>query len=150
MPDNAIARAECSIHHVHELIHLMFTRPPGQTQAVLGGLMAVFAEDFSMVGTAGKVLERPQVEQLFRTAAGTRAGLAISVDQVRVVWQAGTHVAVRYQETHRWNGQQTQRWSLAIVECTATGVIWRCLHETPQAEPTAATTAKHDGILPGP
>ncbi|QXI40337.1 DUF4440 domain-containing protein [Pseudomonas xantholysinigenes] len=133
MPDNAIARAERSIHHVHELIHLVFTRPAAETQAVLGGLMAMFAEDFSMVGMAGKVLERQQVEQLFKAAAGARPGLEILVDEVQVAWQAGAHVALRYRETHRVEGLQTRRWSLAIVECTATGVLWRCLHETPIA-----------------
>jgi hypothetical protein len=75
MPDTAIARAEHSIHHVHELIQMVFSRPAAEAQTVLGGLMAVFAEDFSMVGIAGTVFDRQQVEQLFKRVAGARPGL---------------------------------------------------------------------------
>lgn len=69
MPEHAIARAERSIHHVHELIQMVFTRPVAETQSVLGGLMAVFADDFSMVGTTGTQVTRQQVERLFKEAA---------------------------------------------------------------------------------
>ncbi|MDH0300949.1 MULTISPECIES: DUF4440 domain-containing protein [unclassified Pseudomonas] len=124
-------RAERSVHHVHELIHAVFTGPATDTTQQLDELLAAFAEDFSMVGTAGKVVDRAQVEQLFRGIAGTRCGLEIVVDEVRVVWQAGANVALRYRETHRLAGQQTRRWSLAIIECTGTGVMWHCLQETP-------------------
>lgn len=134
MPEHSIARAKRSIHHVHELIHMVFTRPASETQAVLGGLMAVFAEDFSMVGTQGKVLGRQHVEQLFRGAAGARPGLEIVLSEVQVVWQAAATVAVRYKETHRLEGVETARWSLAILECAGQGVVWRYLHETAIAQ----------------
>ena len=130
MPDTAITRTEHSIHHVHELIQMVFSRPAAETQEVLGGLMSMFAEDFSMVSTTGTVFDRQQVEQLFRQATGTRAGLQILVSEVTPVWQAGTNVAVRYTETHRFSGKETVRRSLAILECGAQGVVWRCLHET--------------------
>lgn len=130
MPEYAIARAERSIHHVHELIQMVFTRPVAETQSVLGGLMAVFADDFSMVGTTGTQVTRQQVEQLFKGAAGTKPGLQITVGDVQVVWQAGVNVAVRYKETHRSQGMAQARWSLALLECGDRGVVWRCLHET--------------------
>ncbi|QVM89443.1 DUF4440 domain-containing protein [Pseudomonas entomophila] len=130
MPDNTLARAEHSIHHVHELIQEVFTRPLTETQATLMELMAVFADDFSMVGTAGSMFDRQQVEQLFHRAAGARPGLEIVVDEVRVVWQAGKNVAVRYKETHRLQGVGQARWSLAIIECSDQAVTWHCLHET--------------------
>ncbi|BCJ06400.1 DUF4440 domain-containing protein [Mitsuaria sp. RG] len=130
MPEHAIARAERSIHHVHELIQMVFTRPVAESQSVLGGLMAVFADDFSMVATTGTQVTRQQVEQLFKGAAGTRPGLQITVSDVQVVWQAGLNVAVRYKETHRLQGMAQARWSLALLECGDRGVVWRCLHET--------------------
>ncbi|PYC28728.1 DUF4440 domain-containing protein [Pseudomonas mosselii] len=130
MPEHAIARAERSIHHIHELIQVVFSRPAAETQSVLGGLMAVFADDFSMVGTTGTLVTRQQVEQLFKGAAGTRPALQITVDNVQVVWQAGVNVAVRYKETHRTQGVTQARWSLALLECSNRGVVWRCLHET--------------------
>ncbi|MDH1629363.1 DUF4440 domain-containing protein [Pseudomonas mosselii] len=130
MPEHAIARAERSIHHVHELIQMVFTRPATETHSVLGGLMAVFADDFSMVGTTGTVVTRQQVEQLFKGAAGTRPGLQITVGYVQVVWQSGVNVAVRYKEIHRTSSVTQARWSLALLECSDRGVVWRCLHET--------------------
>ncbi|KNX77139.1 hypothetical protein DA83_03540 [Pseudomonas sp. 250J] len=130
MPEHAIARAERSIHHVHELIQMVFTRPAAETHSVLGGLMAVFADDFSMVGTTGTLVSRPQVEQLFKGAAGTRPGLQITISDVQRVWQVGLNVAMRYKETHRSQGMTQARWSLALLECSDRGVVWRCLHET--------------------
>ncbi|WP_153788879.1 DUF4440 domain-containing protein [Pseudomonas sp. EMN2] len=130
MPDTAIARAEHSIHHVHELIQMVFSRPAAETQAALGGLMAVFAEDFSMVGIAGTLFHRQQVEQLFRRIAGTRPGLEIEIDEVQVVWLAGMNMAVRYKEVQRLQGVTQARWALAILECSERGVMWRCLQET--------------------
>ncbi|CAK16007.1 DUF4440 domain-containing protein [Pseudomonas entomophila] len=134
MLDNTLFHAAHSIHHVHVLIQEVFTRPAAETQATLEALMAVFADDFSMVGTAGNVFDRQQVEQLFHRAAGARPGLEIVVGDVRVVWQAGENVAVRYKETHRLPGGEQARWSLAILECSDRGVMWRCLHETATAQ----------------
>ncbi|WP_252089161.1 nuclear transport factor 2 family protein [Pseudomonas sp. MWU13-3659] len=130
MSDNTLARAAHSVHHVHVLIQEVFTRPAAETQATLEALMAVFADDFSMVGTAGSVFDRQQVEQLFHRVAGARPGLEIVVGDVRVVWQAGNNVAVRYKETHRLLGVEQARWSLAIIECSDQAVTWHCLHET--------------------
>lgn len=130
MPDTAIARAEHSIHHVHELIQMVFSRPAAETQAVLGGLMAVFADDFSMVGIAGTLFDRQQVEQLFKRVAGARPGLEIEIDEVQVVWRAGMNMAVRYKEIQRLQGVAQARWALAILECSERGVVWRCLQET--------------------
>lgn len=130
MPDSAIARAEHSIQHVHELIQRVFSHPVSETQAVFGGLMAVFAEDFSMVSPTGTLFDRQQVEQLFRRIAGTRSGLEIEIDEVQVAWRAGVNVAMRYKEIQHLQGVTQARWALAILECSERGVVWRCLHET--------------------
>jgi len=123
-------RAVCSIHDVHDLIHAVFTRPAAQTEALRSELMAVFADNFSMVTTTGAIVDRQQVGQLFERGAGARPGLEIEVSDVQVVWQAGASVAVRYKETHRLQGQETARYSLAIVECGEQRVVWVYLHET--------------------
>lgn len=123
-------RAVRSIHDVHDLIHAVFTRPPAQTEALRGELMAAFADGFSMVTTAGAIVGRQQVGQLFERAAGARPGLEIDVNEEQVVWQAGASVAVRYKEIHRLQGQETARYSLAIVECDEQRVVWVYLHET--------------------
>ncbi|MCE1117411.1 MULTISPECIES: DUF4440 domain-containing protein [Pseudomonas] len=130
MPDTAVARAEHSIQHVHELIQMVFSRPVTETQAVFGGLMAVFAEDFSMVSPTGTLFDRQQVEQLFKRLAGARPGLEIEIEEVQVAWRAGVNVAMRYKEVQRLQGVTQARWALAILECSERGVVWRCLHET--------------------
>ncbi|NIF18750.1 DUF4440 domain-containing protein [Pantoea sp. Cy-639] len=130
MPDTPITRAIHSVHHVHALINAVFTRPADTCTAELEELLAAFADDFSMVGVAGALIDRQQVEQLFRRAAGARPGLQIEVDAFDVVWQVGAHVALRYREVHRQAGVVTTRWSLALLECDTEAVVWRCLQET--------------------
>lgn len=130
MHDTLIERAERSIHDVHQLIHTVFTRPTAETRDVLEQLMAMFADDFSMVTTAGALVDRTQVGQMFDRVAGTRVGLEMLVSDVQVVWQAGSGVALRYKETHRLPGVEQVRYSLVIVRCSAQSIVWQCLHET--------------------
>ncbi|GAB2823081.1 DUF4440 domain-containing protein [Comamonas piscis] len=122
--------AERSVHEVHELIQTIFAGEPGMARAAMGQLMPVFAEGFSMVTTAGAVVRLPQVAAMFQQSVGGRPGLRIEIGEVETVWQTGSSVALRYQETHHLNGTATARWATAIVDC-ANGVLrWRCLHET--------------------
>ena len=119
-----------SIHDVHVLIHTVFTQQGETTQAAIQALMPVFAERFSMVTTGGQIVTRAQVQQMFECAAGGRPGLQIAVDDVQLVWQAGPHIALRYRETHALEGVSHARYSTAILEVTAGGVLWHALHET--------------------
>ena len=119
-----------SIHDVHVLIHAVFTQQDEASQAVIQELMPVFAERFSMVTTGGQIVTRAQVQQMFEGAAGGRPGLQIAVDDVEPVWQAGSHIALRYRETHTLQGVSNARYSTAILEVAASGVLWHALHET--------------------
>ncbi len=122
--------AERSVHAVHELIQTIFAGEPGMARAAMGQLMPVFAEGFSMVTTAGAVVQLPQVTVMFQQAAGGRPGLRIEISEVATVWQAASSVALRYQETHHLNGSATARWATAIVDCADGDVRWHHLHET--------------------
>ncbi len=77
MHSNTIERAHHSVHHVHELIHRIFTCPAPTGQAAITELMPVFADTFSMVSTGGAIVDREQVAQLFHRALGARPGLQI-------------------------------------------------------------------------
>ncbi len=122
--------AERSIHAVHELIQTIFAGEPGMARAAMGQLMPVFAEAFSMVTTAGAVVQLPQVAAMFQQAAGGRPGLRIEISEVATVWQAASSVALRYKETHHLDGSATARWATAIVDCADGDVRWHSLHET--------------------
>jgi hypothetical protein len=131
MNNNLVEQAQHSIHHVHELIHSVFTDSDGAGEAAIAPLMAVFAEHFSMVTTSAAVVGRVQVEQLFKGAVGARKGLEIHISDLHTVWHEGSTVALRYKETHRLNDVETSRISVAILRVQHHNVQWLYLHETP-------------------
>ncbi|MDR6916232.1 hypothetical protein J2X66_003101 [Pseudomonas sp. 3296] len=130
MNNNLVEQAHHSIHHVHELIHRVFTDEDGAGEASLTPLMEVFAEHFSMITTSAAVIGRVQVEQLFKGAVGARKGLEIMISDLHTVWHEGVTVALRYKETHRLNDVETARISLAILRVQHDHVQWVYLHET--------------------
>lgn len=131
MNNNLVERAQHSIHHVHELIHRVFTDADGTGAGAVAPLMDVFAEHFSMVTTSAAVVGRAQVEQLFSGAVGARKGLQILISDLHTVWHEGATVALRYKETHRLNHRETSRISVAILQVGQHDVQWLYLHETP-------------------
>ncbi|MBC3775624.1 DUF4440 domain-containing protein [Pseudomonas sp. SWRI99] len=130
MNNNLVERAQHSIHHVHELIHRVFTDADGVGFDAIAPLMDVFAEHFSMVTTSAAVVDRARVEQLFSGAVGARRGLEIVISDLHRVWQEGSTVALRYKETHRLNQIETARVSVAILQVRHHDVQWLYLHET--------------------
>lgn len=130
MNDQNLNAAAQSINDVHALIQTVFTQQGDAAQAATKALMQVFAEGFSMVTTGGRIVTRAQVQQMFEGAAGGRPGLQIAVEELKTVLHAGPHVALRYRETHSLAGAVTARYSTAILEVAAGGVLWHALHET--------------------
>lgn len=130
MNNNPIEQAQHSIHHVHELIHRVFTDTDGSGAATIAPLMDAFAKDFSMVTTAGVTVDRAQVEQLFRRNVGGRPGLEIVINDLHTVWQEGETIALSYSETHRQGEHLSSRVSVAILRIQADHVEWQYLHET--------------------
>ena len=130
MNDQNLKAAAKSVQDVHVLIQTVFTQQGDAAQAATKALMQVFAEGFSMVTTGGRIVTRAQVQQMFEGAAGGRPGLQIAVEELKTVLHAGPHVALRYRETHSLAGAVTARYSTAILEVAAGGVLWHALHET--------------------
>ncbi len=138
MNNNPVEQARHSIHHVHELIHRVFTNADGAGDATIAPLMDVFTEDFSMVTTSAAVVGRAQVEQLFKGAVGARPGLEITISDLHTIWHEGPTVALRYKETHHQEGRETSRVSVAILRVHHHGTRWLYLHETPFAQENPA------------
>ncbi|AKA26028.1 hypothetical protein [Pseudomonas chlororaphis] len=130
MPNPLVEHARHSIHAVHALIHTVFTDRGGDGAAAIERLLPAFAEHFSMVTTAGAVVGREQVEQLFRGAVGARPGLEILVSDLHMLWHEGQSVAIRYKETHRLGQQESSRLSVAIIQVREGSAQWLYLHET--------------------
>ncbi|RON71227.1 DUF4440 domain-containing protein [Pseudomonas fluorescens] len=130
MNDNLIEQAQHSIHHVHELIHRVFTDSDGSGEAAIAPLMSVFANDFAMVTPSGMKVDRAQVEQLFKGTVGGRPGLEIEISDLHTVWQEGETIALSYIETHYQGDTVHARLSVAILQVQAGHVQWQYLHET--------------------
>ena len=131
MHNKIVEQAHHSIHHVHELIHTVFTDANGKGQATLELLISAFAEHFTMVTTSGAIVSRATVEQMFKGAVGAKPGLEIVISDLRTVWQEGNSVAIHYKETHRLGQYESSRVSVAIIGMHHHNVQWIYLHETP-------------------
>lgn len=134
MHNKIVEQAHHSIHHVHELIHTLFTDANGKGQAALEPLISAFAEHFTMVTTSAAIVSRATVEQMFKGAVGAKPGLEIVISDLQTVWQEGDSVAIRYQETHRLNQSESSRVSVAIIGIYHHNAQWTYLHETPLSQ----------------
>ncbi|MFJ4396735.1 DUF4440 domain-containing protein [Pseudomonas sp. NPDC089396] len=130
MHSNKLDQARRSVHHIHELIHSIFTSPTEQASAAITALMPVFADTFTMVSTAGAVLSRKQIEQMFKRVQGTRPGLEIILSDIEPLQQEGDRVVLRYKEVHRLLGVETARLSVVLLEVMTAGARWHYLQET--------------------
>uniref|UniRef100_A0A7C1X6L3 DUF4440 domain-containing protein n=1 Tax=Pseudomonas graminis TaxID=158627 RepID=A0A7C1X6L3_9PSED len=131
MHNKIIEQAHHSIHHVHELIHTLFTDANGKGQATLEPLISAFAEQFTMVTTSAAIVSRATVEQMFKGAVGAKPSLEIVISDMQTVWQEGNSVAIRYKETHRLGQRESSRVSVAIIGVHQHSAQWIYLHETP-------------------
>ena len=119
-------------HHLDDKLQGWF-RADVSTDA-LDGLMAHFCADFSMVGIAGRRLDRDAVQALFVGGHGARAGLQISIEAVQAVEAPSPLAVLRYREGHSIDGG-TPAWreSLAVLRQEAGCWRWLALHEVPAA-----------------
>ncbi len=88
--------AEHEVHHLHDKLQAWFRADVGAD--ALEDLMAHFCADFSMVGIAGRRLDRKAVQALFAGGHGARPGLQIPSKPCR-----------RWMRCHRW-------WCCAIAK----------------------------------
>lgn len=124
------ATAEHEIHHLHDKLQAWFRADMGAD--ALDDLMAHFCADFSMVGIAGRRLDRPAVQALFAGGHGARPGLQISIDATQVVDAPSPLAVLRYREGHAvGEGETAWRESLAVLRQEGGRWRWLALHEVP-------------------
>ena len=120
--------AEHEIHHLHDKLQAWFRADVGAD--ALEDLMAHFSADFSMVGIAGRRLDRNAVQALFAGGHGARPGLQISIDAVQAVDAPSPLAVLRYREGHLIDGSKpVWRESLAVLRQEAGRWRWLALHE---------------------
>lgn len=124
--------AEHEVHHLHDKLQAWFRADVGAD--ALEDLMAHFSTDFSMVGIAGRRLDRDAVKALFVGGHGARAGLQISIEAVQAVDAPSPLAVLRYCEGHLIDGG-TPAWreSLAVLRQEQGRWCWLALHEVTAA-----------------
>lgn len=120
--------AEHEIHHLHDKLQAWFRADVGID--ALDDLMAHFCVDFSMVGIAGRRLDRKAVQGLFVGGHGARPGLQISIEAVQAVEAPLPLAVLRYREGHSIDGgKPAWRESLAVLRQDQERWRWLALHE---------------------
>ncbi|OBU70742.1 DUF4440 domain-containing protein [Stenotrophomonas maltophilia] len=120
--------AEHEIHHLHDKLQAWFRADVGID--ALDDLMAHFCVDFSMVGIAGRRLDRKAVQGLFVGGHGARPGLQISIEAVQAVEAPLPLAVLRYREGHSIDGgEPAWRESLAVLRQDQERWRWLALHE---------------------
>ncbi len=124
--------AEHEVHHLHDKLQAWFRADAG-TDA-LEDLMAHFCADFSMVGTAGRRLDRQAVQALFVGGHGARPGLRIVIDAAQLIEAPSPLAVLRYREGHAIDGgEPVWRESLAVLRQEEGRWRWLALHEVTAA-----------------
>ncbi|MBA0227956.1 DUF4440 domain-containing protein [Stenotrophomonas maltophilia] len=124
--------AEHEIHLLHDKLQAWFRADVG-TDA-LEDLMAHFSADFSMVGIAGRRMDRKAVQALFVGGHGAGPGLLISIQAVQAVEAPSPLAVLRYREGHSVDGgAPAWRESLAVLRHEQGRWCWLALHEVTAA-----------------
>ncbi|HDS1581405.1 TPA: DUF4440 domain-containing protein [Stenotrophomonas maltophilia] len=120
--------AEHEIHHLHERLQAWFRAEIGAD--ALDDLMAHFCADFSMVGIAGRRLQREAVRALFAGAHGARKGLQITLEDMQAVAAPLPLAVLRYREGQAVGaGATVWREALAVLRQEQGRWRWLALHE---------------------
>ncbi|QTD89061.1 polyketide cyclase [Burkholderia anthina] len=100
--------------------------------AALDVLIAPFSDDFTMIMTDGRVLDRDGTRALFATLGGVKPGLRITLSEIRVLAADASHAVLTYFEAQRAaSGELPARRATAVFARDAAGVVrWTHLQET--------------------
>lgn len=114
--------------------HVAIQRLFSQGADTLDSLAERFDQDFTLITTAGTLLDRATVLSFLQAQVGARPGLLISISEAQRVteWQDGA--VVRYREVHTLPGGQAQgRYATVLFRQRDGRALWQHLHETSTA-----------------
>ena len=92
----------------------------------------VLAPDFTMVGPDGRLVEAQELLAALREARGSKLGLRIWIDNVRVLHRSGDMTVALYEERQKSDGGESRRVSTAIFrnrEHNPNGLEWLHVQE---------------------
>lgn len=120
--------AKHSVVVLHQLIERIFN--DAGAEGTLELFLSYFHPTFSLVTTAGQRLSLNDMEALFRSLKGQRAGVRIATSEYQILSQQGDDVVIQYCELQMQNGETQKRMSVAILDCSTANPRWRYLQET--------------------
>jgi len=115
----------------HEFIRCWLGEAEAQ-EGVCDNLLARFSPEFTMVSTAGILLDFDALNHFFRTQRGVRKGLTLDIMDMQMVAESEKGATVCYKEQQHVPGQNTTlRFSTVLFTLDPQGnVLWRHLQET--------------------
>ena len=130
IPADLGAAAFDEVRVLHVLIEDWFNARLPAT--ALASLLERFDEDFSMVGIAGRRVDKTALATFFAAAHGSRRGLRIALASLACSVLPGATCVVRYREDQTdAQGATTGREALAVLVPDKSGRLqWQALHET--------------------
>ena len=117
-----------SIHTMHILIEKIFSGISAEQDLTL--LLEHFAENFEMVGAAGKKITLEEVKQLFANNKGKMPEIKIEIYDEKIVLQSEQTIFLTYTEKHIKDSGVLIRHSCALIEEIQGKMLWRFLQET--------------------
>lgn len=124
--------AEHEVHHLHDKLQAWFRADVGAD--ALEDLMAHFSADFSMVGIAGRRLDRDALAGMFAGGHGARPGLRIEIDALQFIAVPAPLAMLRYREGQGVaEGGMAWREALAVLRQEDGRWRWLALHEVTAA-----------------
>lgn len=103
------------------------------TDDEFGRLEARMSDDFTFVPPSGEVMSREEIVGAVKQAHGSRAGLRIRIDDLRLLHASGSCLVAAYREWQEAAGERTGRASTVVFrrdEAAPRGLAWLHVHET--------------------
>ena len=124
-------RCEAEIVELHQFFGDWFSASE-ESSIDFDRFAEVLAPDFTMVGPDGRLVEARELLAALREARGSKPGLRIWIDSVRVLHRSGDMTVALYEERQKSDGVEKLRVSTAIFrdsEANPNGLEWLHVQE---------------------
>ena len=124
-------RCEAEIVELHQFFEAWFSASEGSSTD-FNRVAEVLAADFTMVGPDGRLVEAEELLAALREARGSKPGLRIWIDRVRVLHRSGDMTVAMYEERQKNDGGESRRVSTVVfrsVEQKPNSLEWLHVQE---------------------